>query len=134
MNWTSSLSIWRKPNRVLLSPNHLRSPGFSHWRISIMILLRDLSSLMRFCQVFGVRLFSQREYHSPVLEFLVLWSYSIDGLSLHVWQVDIIIRGSCLVQTRNRQKKPPWPGDFKRWMRVIYSELKTWYIIIGLYH
>ncbi|KAH0884032.1 hypothetical protein HID58_060128, partial [Brassica napus] len=81
----------------------------------------------------GVRLFSQRGYHSPVLEFLVLWSYSIDGLSLHSLQVDIIIRGSCLVQIRNRQKIPSWPGDFKRWMRVIHEELETWCIIIGLY-
>ncbi|KAG2296684.1 hypothetical protein Bca4012_001829 [Brassica carinata] len=88
---------------------------------------------MRFRRALGVRLFSQREYHSPVLEFLVLWSYSIDGLSLHSLQVDIIIRGSCLVQIRNRQKIPPWPGDFKRWMRVIHEELETWCIIIGLY-
>lgn len=80
-----------------------------------------------------MRLFSQREYHSPVLEFLVLWSYSIDGLSLHSLQVDIIIRGSCLVQIRNRQKIPPWPGDFKRWMRVKHEELETWCIVIGLY-
>ncbi|WZZ51157.1 hypothetical protein YC2023_051264 [Brassica napus] len=87
----------------------------------------DLSSTL------GVRLFSQRGYHSPVLEFLVLWSYSIDGLSLHSLQVDIIIRGSCLVQIRNRQKIPSWPGDFKRWMRVIHEELETWCIIIGLY-
>ncbi|WZZ49846.1 hypothetical protein YC2023_049953 [Brassica napus] len=129
-------SIWRKPNRVLLSPHHLRSPGFSQRRISPMILFGDISSLMRFRRALGVRLFSQREYHSPVLEFLVLWSYSIDGLSLQSLQslqVDIIIRGSCLVQIRNRQKLPPWPGDFKRWMRVIHEELETWCIIIGLY-
>ncbi|CAN6807358.1 unnamed protein product [Brassica oleracea] len=37
MNWTSSFSIWRKPNRILLSPHHLRSPGFSQRRISPMI-------------------------------------------------------------------------------------------------
>ena len=109
MNWTSSFSIWRKPNRVLLSPHHLRSPGFSQRRISPMILFGDISSLMRFRRALGVRLFSQREYHSPVLEFLVLWSYSIDGLSLQSLQVDIIICGSCLVQIRNRQKIPPWP-------------------------
>ncbi|CAN7010409.1 unnamed protein product, partial [Brassica oleracea var. botrytis] len=138
MNWTSSFSIWRKPNRVLLSPHHLRSPGFSQRRISPMILFGDISSLMRFRRALGVRLFSQREYHSPVLEFLVLWSYSIDGLSLQSLQVDIIIfdiiiRGFCLVQIRNRQKLPPWPGDFKRWMRVIHEELETWCIIIGLY-
>ncbi|KAG2272371.1 hypothetical protein Bca52824_066926 [Brassica carinata] len=84
---------------------------------------------MRFRRALGVRLFSQREYHSPVLEFLVLWSYNIDGLSLHSLQVDIIIRGSCLVQIRNRQKT----GDFKRWMRVIHEELETWCIITGLY-
>ncbi|KAG2288482.1 hypothetical protein Bca52824_048086 [Brassica carinata] len=69
---------------------------------------------------------------SSVMRFL-LWSYSIDGLSLHSLQVDIIIRGSCLVQIRNRQKIPSWPGDFKRWMRVIHEELETWCIIIGLY-
>lgn len=31
------------------------------------------------------------------------------------------------------KKKPPWPRDFKRWLRVIHSELKTWYTTIGLY-
>ena len=133
MNWTSSFSIWRKPNRVLLSPHHLRSPGFNQQRISPMILFGDISLLMRFRRALGVRLFSLREYHSPVLEFLVLWSYCIDGLYLHMLQVDIIIQGSCLVQIRNRQKIPPWPGDFKRWMRLIHEELETWCIIIGLY-
>nr|VDD03030.1 unnamed protein product [Brassica rapa] len=123
--WTSSISIWKKPNRVLLASHRLRSSGSLHWQTILKIWLRRSKG---FGRVFGVSLFSQWECYSPVLEFLFLWSDNIDGLPLYMLQDGIILQGSPLVYTRNRHKKPPWPGDFKRWMRVIHSELKIWYV------
>lgn len=78
-------------------------------------------------------LFSQWGCYSPVLEFLYLWNCNIDGFPLYMLQDGIILRGSQLLYTRNRHKKPPWPGDFKRWMRVIHSELRIRYIHSELY-
>ncbi|WZY89091.1 hypothetical protein YC2023_045826 [Brassica napus] len=128
--WTSSISIWKKPNCVLLASHRLRSSGSLHRQTILKIWLRRLKG---FGRVFGVSLFSQWECYSPVLEFLFLWSDNIDGLPLYMLQDGIILQGSRLVYTRNRHKKPPWPGDFKRWMRVIHSELKIWYVHGDLY-
>ncbi|KAG5401062.1 hypothetical protein IGI04_015669 [Brassica rapa subsp. trilocularis] len=117
--WTSSISIWKKPNCVLLASHRLRSSGSLHRQTILKIWLRRLKG---FGRVFGVSLFSQWECYSPVLEFLFLWSDNIDGLPLYMLQDGIILQGSRLVYTRNRHKKPPWPGDFKRWMRTVTKE------------
>ncbi|KAG2302809.1 hypothetical protein Bca52824_031460 [Brassica carinata] len=90
--------------------------------------------LKGFRREFGVCLFSKQERYFPVLKFLSLRSYSTDGLPLHMSQNCIIPPGLRLLYIRNRHKKPPWPGDFKRLMHVIHSGLKTEYILIWSYY
>lgn len=133
LNWTSNLSIWDKPNRVLFLSHHLWSSGLLHRRISTMILVIDITVIiwtilrirtrrsMGFRRMMDVCSFSQGECYCPVLEFLVR-NYSIDGLLLHMMHVCIISQGwSRFEHTQILHQKEPWPGDIKRLMDSPFS-------------
>ncbi|KAG5393106.1 hypothetical protein IGI04_023069 [Brassica rapa subsp. trilocularis] len=136
LNWTSSLSIWEKPNRVLLLSHHLRSSWLLHRRLSTRFMVIDISviiwTILSICtrrsmglwRMMDMRLFSQVECYSPVLESLVR-HYSIDGFLLHMMHVCIFSRGSRFEHTQFLHQKAPWPEDIKGLMHSPFSVLKS---------
>ncbi|KAH0922385.1 hypothetical protein HID58_022403, partial [Brassica napus] len=111
--------------RVLLLSHHLRSSWLLHWRLSTRIMVMDISviiwTILSICtrrsmglwRMMDMRLFSQVECYSPVLESLVR-HYSIDGFLLHMMH-----------HTQFLHQKAPWPGDIKGLMHSPFSVLKV---------